>query len=85
VYLADAADKRCYVLFSLAATLFFDDKLNAHLAKAQDHVLKARALNDTHEPEIRSLVAYDLNQLAKERPEFKSQIEAFIIRWLSHQ
>jgi tetratricopeptide (TPR) repeat protein len=73
IILADPVDKKCYVYYSLAATLFLDN----HPAEAEAYVNKARELRSAHQPEIRTLVDFDLKRLAEERTELEKQVNAF--------
>jgi tetratricopeptide (TPR) repeat protein len=73
IILADPVDKKCYVYYSLAATLFLDN----HPAEAEAYVNKARKLRGAHQPEIRALVGFDLKRLVEERTELEKQVNAF--------
>jgi tetratricopeptide (TPR) repeat protein len=73
IILADPVDKKCYVYYSLAATLFLDN----HPAEAEAYVNKARELRSAHQPEIRTLVDFDLKRLIEERTELEKQVYAF--------
>jgi tetratricopeptide (TPR) repeat protein len=73
IILADPVDKKCYVYYSLAATLFLDN----HPAEAEAYVNKARELRSAHQPEIRTLVDFDLKRLVEERTELEKQANAF--------
>jgi hypothetical protein len=58
---------------SLAATLFLDN----HPAEAEAYVNKVRELKSAHQPEIRTLVDFDLKRLVEERTELEKQANAF--------
>lgn len=73
IILADPVDKKCYVYYSLAATLFLDN----HPAEAEAYVNKARELRSAHQPEIRTLVDFDLKRLVEERTELEKQVNAW--------
>ncbi len=73
IILADPVDKKCYVYYSLAATLFLEN----HPTEAEAYVNKARELRSAHQPEIRTLVDFDLKRLVEERTELEKQVNAF--------
>jgi tetratricopeptide (TPR) repeat protein len=75
IVLADPADKKCYVYYSLAATLFLDN----HPTEAEAYVNKARELRSAHQPEIRTLVDFDLKRLVEERTELEKQANALVL------
>jgi tetratricopeptide (TPR) repeat protein len=73
IILADPVDKKCYVYYSLAATLFLDN----YPAEAEAYMNKARELRSAHQPEIKTLVDFDLKRLVEERTELEKQANTF--------
>ncbi|MGH9904248.1 MAG: tetratricopeptide repeat protein [Pyrinomonadaceae bacterium] len=79
ILLANLVDKKCYVYYSLAATLYLDN----HPADAEAYLNKGRELKSAHEPEIKTLVDFDLKRLADERTTLGKQIDTFRQRLFS--
>ncbi len=77
IHLTEPADKKCYVYYSLAATLFLDGRS----AEATTYVNQAQALQSPHEADIRELVNFDLQRLAEKSSAWREAIAAFQRQW----